>query len=110
MAGVTQRGGLSTVQQIQRLSHGLQQAVAARDWLRVQQVDKAIVRLVTLIKSRTVSQQEQQAMDQLKQQYQRNYQFCLQYRCQLQQKMAEYRRNGEGLHAYALFALDELES
>lgn len=109
MVGVTDRGRLSALQQIKKLSLALQQAINAKEWNRVQQVDKAVVRLLKLLKARPCSAEEQQAIERLKENYQQSYQFCLQYRRELQQKMAEYRRNGEGLHAYALFALDELE-
>ncbi|CBY25769.1 TPA: hypothetical protein ACY3XX_000853 [Yersinia enterocolitica] len=84
-------------------------AIGQQDWEQIEAVDSRIVQWLTARSEHSFSSEQQLAMQQLKEMYQRAYECCGRQKHQLKDEIARMRAAQEGITAYATMAISAYE-
>lgn len=98
---------MDDIQVIHYLARALEQAASHHDWTQVQEVDKQIAALLSVVGTKPLSDEKRHALKTLQQVHHRVNDCCRRQCEELERKMALQRRNQEGASAYAAFMDDE---
>lgn len=95
---------MDDVQVMRFLARSLAHSASQHDWPKLGEIDAQIAALLTALKGQTLSAETREALAELRQTHVRVHQFCQTQSDELEQKMAQSRRNRSGATAYALFS------
>lgn len=98
---------MDDIQVIRYLTQALEQAALEDDWTEVKDIDKQIAALLSVVGTKSMSDEKRGALKAMQQVHRQVNERCRRQCEELERKMALQRRNQEGASAYAAFMDDE---